>query len=77
MPCIHACGSPIRKSGVRSGGRGGAEPPHQRLSNPCVKGSTTRPVSVEQGLLAHRELIQGMLYISVLLQFACFRPALL
>ncbi len=53
-----ACGSPIEKQGVRSGGRGGAEPPHQRMSNPCVEGST---VSVEQGPFAHRVLIQGML----------------
>ncbi len=77
MPCIDACGSPIEKQGVRSGGREGAEPPHQRMSNPCVEDSTSRPVSVEQGPFADRELIEGLLSISGLLLFACFRPALL
>ncbi len=32
MPCVHACGSPIQQQGVRSGGRGGAEPPHQQMT---------------------------------------------
>ncbi len=78
MPCADVCGSPIQKQGVRSGVcGGGAEPPHQQMTcmawtvpyalcscmllpHPhCVEGSTSWPLSVEQGPFAHRELISN------------------